>query len=90
MDKTRDAQNKAKTRSQLAGWLLFVVCALFFIASSVHNRDILTFIGSVIFLVACVVFIVPVLRASKEAGDGGNHHNDGKSANKTDRGDLKR
>ena len=89
MDKIRDAQNKPKTRSQLAGWLLFVVCALFFIASSVHNRDILTFIGSVIFLVACIVFIVPVLRASKKAGDGGNLPDDGRSADKTTRGELK-
>ncbi len=82
MDKTRDAQNKPKTRYQLAGWLLFVLCALFFIASSVHNGDTLTFIGSVIFLVACVVFIVPVIRESKAAGDRGNHFDDARSADK--------
>ena len=89
MGKNQEFQNTVKARSQLAGWLLFIVCALFFIASSVHNRDILTFIGSVIFLVACIVFIVPVLRASREAGDGGNRPDDGRSADITTRGELK-
>ena len=88
MGNNQEFQKAVKVRFQLVGWLLFIVCALFFIASSVHNRDILTFIGSVIFLVACMVFIVPVLRESKTAGNGGNHQNDGKSADKNDRADL--
>ena len=88
MGKNQEFRKTVKVRSQLAGWLLFIVCALFFIASSVHNRDILTFIGSVIFLVACMVFIVPVLRESKTPGIGGNNQNDGKSAEKNDRADL--
>ena len=89
MGKNQEFQKTVKARSQLAGWLLFILCALFFIASSVHNRDILTFIGSVIFLVACLVFIVPVLSASKTAGNGGSHQNDGRSADQSDRADLK-
>lgn len=44
----------------LAGWLLFVVCALLFIASAVKNQDLLTLIGSLLFLAACVVFLIPL------------------------------
>ncbi len=50
-----------KFKCQLAGWILFIVCALFFIASSIINQDLLTFIGSVIFLIACIVFLVPMM-----------------------------
>ena len=50
----------------LAGWLLFVVCALFFIASAVKNQDLLTLIGSILFLVACVVFLIPLLTSKRQ------------------------
>ena len=52
---------------QLAGWIIFIVCAIFFIASSLKNRDTLTFIGGVIFLIACIVFLIPLVRRNKEA-----------------------
>jgi hypothetical protein len=54
---------------QLLGWILFIVCAIFFIASSLINGDILTFIGSVIFLIACVVFLIPLFRTIKKSGE---------------------
>jgi len=50
---------------QIAGWLLFIVCAFFFIASSLKNGDWLSFIGSFVFLVACIFFLWPIFRASK-------------------------
>ncbi|NWH05931.1 hypothetical protein [Desulfobacter latus] len=46
----------------LVGWILFVLCAIFFIASSLKNQDTLTFIGSVLFLISCLVFIIPLVR----------------------------
>lgn len=48
-------------RYQTAGWVLFIVCALFFIAASWKNQDGLTLLGSVVFLIACVVFLIPLL-----------------------------
>lgn len=51
---------------ELTGWILFVICALFFLASSLKNQDILTLIGAVIFLVACIVFIIPLIGFNKE------------------------
>ena len=51
---------------QLLGWILFIVCAIFFIASSLKNGDILTFIGSIIFLIACMVFLIPLFSTIKK------------------------
>jgi len=59
----------AETKYQIAGWILFIICAIFFIVASLMNRDILTLIGSVIFLVACIVFLVPIFKATKTTDD---------------------
>jgi predicted membrane channel-forming protein YqfA (hemolysin III family) len=57
-----------KTRKlHLIGWVLFVVCALFFIASSIVNKDLLTFVGSLVFLVACIVFLIPLVQSRKNS-----------------------
>jgi len=45
----------------LCGWILFIVCAGFFIASSIEGGSILGLVGSTIFLIACVVFIIPLV-----------------------------
>ena len=41
------------------GWILFLVCALLFVAAGVRDGDALITTGSVLFLVACVFFLVP-------------------------------
>lgn len=46
----------------LAGWLLFIVSALFFIAASWRSGDMLALAGGLFFLLACFVFLVPVYR----------------------------
>ena len=46
-------------RFQLAGWMLFVVSAIFFIASSLESRNPLGLAGGIFFLLACVVFLIP-------------------------------
>jgi len=47
---------------QLWGWILFMVCALFFIAQSIAAGSVFGLIASIIFLAACVVFIIPLVR----------------------------
>jgi len=54
---------------QLLGWGLFIFCAIFFILSSLKNQDTLTFIGSVIFLVACIVFLIPLFMQNNKSGE---------------------
>lgn len=63
--KKNDRQANQENIFQLIGWLLFVVCALFYIFSGLRNQDYLTLAGSIIFLVACIVFLIPVLRSLK-------------------------
>lgn len=46
---------------QITGWMLFVVCAILFIASSIKNQDTLAFIASVIFLISNIIFLVPLV-----------------------------
>jgi drug/metabolite transporter (DMT)-like permease len=57
--------SKRERRFQLWGWILFIVCAGFFIASAIHNHDALYLIGSIVFLVACIVFVIPLVTGKK-------------------------
>ena len=79
MKEDRENPKEQESRYQLAGWILFIVCAIFFIASGIVNRDPLTLIGSVIFLAACLVFLYPWLGRKKK-----NRH---KIETKNDRAD---
>lgn len=50
---------------QIWGWLLFVVGVIFFILASIEARSLTTFIGSVLFLIGCIVFMVPLVRPKR-------------------------
>ena len=67
MNERRQIKRKRKDRYALAGWLLFILCAVFYLASSLKNHDPLAVIGSGLFLIACLVFMVPLVRPDKEA-----------------------
>jgi hypothetical protein len=45
-------------RRELWGWLLFLFCAVLFVAVAIRDGDVLIGIGSVAFLVACVLFLL--------------------------------
>jgi hypothetical protein len=49
----------------LWGWLLFVISALFFVASSIRNGDMIGLLGGVFFLLACVVFLASYIGVRK-------------------------
>jgi hypothetical protein len=59
----------ASYRFQLWGWILFIFSAVFFIASSIRSGDLLSLIGGLLFLVACIVFITPMLSRSSRFED---------------------
>lgn len=54
-------------RFQLWGWILFIFSALFFISSSIRAGDILSLVGGLFFLVACFVFMVPLIKVIRQA-----------------------
>ena len=45
----------------LVGWILFLVCAVFFIASAAISGDVLYLAGSIIFFLACIAFVIPLV-----------------------------
>jgi|GEM_PF-1009713 len=45
---------------QLAGWLLFTLCAVCYIISAGINRDMYSLTGGLLFFIACFVFLVPL------------------------------
>jgi Kef-type K+ transport system membrane component KefB len=59
----------ASSRYELLGWFLFILSAISFISSSVRAGDWLSLIGGVLFLVACFVFIIPLLSRNGDASD---------------------
>ena len=56
------AQKSADQAIQITGWILFIGSALFFTASTVKSGDVLGVGGSLLFLMACFVFLWPLLR----------------------------
>jgi hypothetical protein len=50
----------------MGGWVMFIICAILFILSSLKNRDALSLAASLIFLFACFVFMIPLLDGMKE------------------------
>jgi len=59
---------KQEAAYQLTGWILFILCAILFLASGISHGDILTTVGSVIFLIACFVFLIPLIGSNKGRG----------------------
>lgn len=47
-----------KRRRERAGWVLFTLCALFYIVANILSRDWLSLVGSILFLLACCLFIL--------------------------------
>jgi hypothetical protein len=57
--------NRLAKRIQIFGWGLFIISAIGFLASSVKSRDIFGIVGGVFFLIACFVFLIPLVGENK-------------------------
>lgn len=44
------------------GWVLFLLCAVAFTAAGLRDGDVLLTAGSLLFLIACVLFLIPYVR----------------------------
>ena len=49
-------------RTDLWGWILFLLCAVVYAVAGIRDGDLLITGGSILFLAACVLFLVPYLR----------------------------
>lgn len=54
---------------QLAGWCLFILCSILYIISSIGTKDWFYLAGSIVFLIACVVFLLPLIIKKKNSSD---------------------
>ena len=63
------AENRRENTFQLWGWILFVVSAGFFIASSIRSGDMIGIWGGFFFLLACIAFLVPAMTARSRGDD---------------------
>ncbi len=48
------------------GWLFFILSAVCFLVVGIQTGDLMTTFGAIFFLVANIVFLVPVIRNSKK------------------------
>jgi len=69
--------SKRERTYQLWGWILFLVCAIFFIISAIQNHDIPYLIGSIVFFLACVLFLIPFLVKEEKHTPGGKESEPG-------------
>lgn len=57
---------RSEIRAARTGWLLFIVSAGFFVASSIRSGDPLALAGSMFFLLACFFFLPPLFAEDPE------------------------
>lgn len=67
MIKDKESQFDKDAKFQCIGWVLFIICSFFYLLSSFKKQDMLTFIGSILFLIACIVFLIPILESLKQS-----------------------
>ena len=65
----RDGVKKSDRIYHVWGWILFIICAGFFIVSSVKDGNLFSLFGSIVFLIACFVFLVPLLSGRQPSDD---------------------
>ena len=62
---SRNSPQKDK-RFEFWGWILLTISALFFIASSLRNGDLVGLLGGLFFLLACVAFLASYIGTHKD------------------------
>ena len=55
----------SEQQSQILGLVGFVLAGLVFIAAGVRSGDPLTIIGSALWILSCVIWMIPLARSSK-------------------------
>ena len=62
---------RVQCRFQLSDWILFIFSAMFFIATSIRAGDMLGLMGAFFFLVACFVFLAPLISTMQSGAKSG-------------------
>jgi Ca2+/Na+ antiporter len=67
-ESTRVARGRFEKSNELWSWVLFLFSAVFFVISALRSGDIAGLIGAVLFLLACIVFLLPYLTRAITSG----------------------
>ena len=59
---------RRENRYHLAGWVLFLLCAALFLFSALRDGDGVLALASLVFLLGCVLFLIPLLFPHTETG----------------------
>lgn len=51
---------------QLAGLIGFIIAGLIFVGVGIRFEDNLTILGSLVWIVSCLIWLIPVVRPPKE------------------------
>jgi lipid-A-disaccharide synthase-like uncharacterized protein len=53
-------------RLHLLAWLLFLICGILYLVAAIRDRDPLLISGSVCFVVAVAIFLLPASQSDRE------------------------
>lgn len=53
-------------RLHLLAWILFLICGIFYLIAAIRDRDSLLISGSVCFVVAVAIFLMPASQSDRE------------------------
>jgi len=67
-ESTTSARGRFEKSNELWSWMLFLFSAVFFVISALRSGDIAGLIGTVLFLLACIVFLLPYPTRSINSG----------------------
>jgi len=56
----------AEKRCQLIGLIGFIIAGFVFIAAGINFGDTLTIVGSVIWVLSCMIWMIPLVRSDPE------------------------
>ncbi|MDX1512410.1 MAG: hypothetical protein R3174_01590 [Gammaproteobacteria bacterium] len=60
---------RADRPGELVSWVLFLCSAIFFVVSALRSGDLPGLVGALLFLIACLVFLVPCARRALRRSD---------------------
>jgi len=66
----------------LAGWALFLLCAIVFLYAAVRDGDVILILASLLFLGGCIAFLIPLLFPAASIRQVGSREKDGSRAEK--------
>jgi hypothetical protein len=66
---------RRENKYHFAGWIFFVLCAFLFLFSAVRDGHGVLALASLVFLLGCVLFLVPLVIPHRKTVEAGEYEN---------------